>query len=340
MEKIGVLLTNIGTPISPEPEDVGRYLSEFLMDPYVIDIPWLLRWILVKILIVPKRKYASSEAYKKIWMHEGSPLLVLSQRLAANLIGLLGAQYSVKIGMRYSEPSIQKVLTEFQEERISRLLVVPMYPQFADSSSTSSIEKVKSHKMSVEVNVLEAFYDQVGFIDSYAEVIRESLGGKQVDHYLFSYHGLPERQIRRLHADYCFKTKDCCETISAKNKSCYRAQCVQTTRLLAQALGLKQDQFSFSFQSRLGRTKWIDPYTDLVLPQLARRGVKSLAVVCPSFVADCLETIEEIGIRGRNDFIKSGGRELHLVPCLNDHLKWSQSLAEMIRIQSTIQRPQ
>ncbi len=335
MPKIGILLTNIGTPVSNEPEDVGHYLSEFLMDPYVVDIPKILRWILVKILIVPRRKHASSEAYKKIWLKEGSPLLINSQSLAKILSSNLGNEYSVKVGMRYSQPSIEKALKEFIAEKISKLLVIPMYPQFADSSSTSSIEKVQAEiskqNLNVEMTSIEAFYHQKGFIASYAEVIRESLANKKVDHYLFSYHGLPERQIQRLHPNYCFRTQDCCLKITDQNQSCYRAQCVATTESLAKALGLKSGQYSFSFQSRLGRTKWIDPYTDVVLPELARKGVKKLAVVCPSFVADCLETLEEIGIRGREQFAREGGQELMLIPCLNSHPVWADALAEIVK---------
>lgn len=335
MSKIGILLTNIGTPVSNEPADVGHYLSEFLMDPYVVDIPKVLRWVLVKVLIVPRRKYASSEAYKKIWLKEGSPLLLNSLHLATTLGENLGSGYSVKVGMRYSKPSIQKALEEFAIENITKLLIIPMYPQFADSSSTSSIEKVeeeiKKQNLKVEVKSIEAFYDQPGFIDSYAQVIKDSLKGKQVDHYLFSYHGLPERQIKRLHSSYCFQTGDCCLKITDQNKNCYRAQCVATTEALAKALGLAKNQYTFSFQSRLGRTKWIDPYTDVVLPELAGKGVRKLAVVCPSFVADCLETLEEIGIRGREQFSAAGGEELELIPCLNAHPVWSQALAEIVR---------
>ncbi len=336
MAKVGVLLINIGTPKTNSPDDVGRYLSEFLMDPFVVDIPAILRWILVKVLIVPRRKFASSEAYKKIWLKTGSPLLVNSENLARSLSSQLGDRFSVRIGMRYSEPSIMTAVSEFQKEGVTRIVVVPMYPQFADSSTTSSLEKLKTLPSPLPYSVVEAFYDQPGFIDSFAEVIRDSLNSKEIDHYLFSYHGLPERQIQRLHPEHCFKTPNCCETMSEKNKYCYRAQCVQTTRKIVGALGLKPDQYSFSFQSRLGRTKWIDPYTDFRLPELAQKGVKNLAVICPSFVADCLETLEEIGIRGKADFIKAGGENLYLVPCLNAHPKWSKSLAQMIEQQALL----
>ncbi len=331
MAKAGVLLANIGTPMSAEAEDVGRYLSEFLMDPYVIDIPFVFRWILVKLLIVPKRKFASSEAYKKIWTKEGSPLLVFSKRLCDRLSENLGSEFSVKIGMRYSQPSIQSALDFFKGEQISKILVLPMYPQFADSSSTTCIELVKTLGATSEVENIKAFYRERAFISSYAKVITENLLEKKVDHYLFSYHGLPERQIQRLHPKHCFQSKNCCDQISAANENCYRAQCVETTRLLAQSLGLKNGQFSFSFQSRLGRTKWIEPYTDIVIPNLAKAGIKKLAVICPSFVSDCLETLEEIGIRAKDDFENAGGAELYLIPCLNDHPEWVKSLAELIR---------
>jgi len=334
LAKIGVLLTNIGTPKSPEAQDVGSYLDEFLMDPYVVDIPFLLRWILVKLLIVPRRKYKSGQAYKKIWLKEGSPLLVNSQQLVLDLGKSLGQNFSVKLGMRYAEPSIGRAITAFVSEGVSKLVVIPMYPQFASSSSTSSLEKIREEvnlqNWTTEIKNIDAFFDRPEFIDSYAMIIRESLADRKVDHYLFSYHGLPERQIQALHPNHCFQTANCCEVMSAKNQNCYRAQCVQTTLRLAKALNLESGQFSFSFQSRLGRTKWIDPYTDHILPELARNGVKTLAVVCPSFVADCLETLEEIGLRGQTDFKAAGGHELYLVPCLNAHPIWTKSLSQLI----------
>jgi ferrochelatase len=336
MAKIGILLTNIGTPISNEPNDVGNYLSEFLMDPYVVDIPKILRWILVKFLIVPRRKYASSEAYKKVWTAQGSPLLVNSKALALELAHQLGADYSVKIGMRYSQPSIQDAISLFAAEEIKKLVIVPMYPQFADSSSTSSLEKaveeVKSQGLDLPIISIQSFYDDPGFIEAYVKVIREGTALGQPDHYLFSYHGLPERQIQRLHPGHCLKSSNCCDQITEANKNCYRAQCVSTTNALIKSLGLRSDQYSFSFQSRLGRTKWIDPYTDKVLPELVKKGVRRLAVVCPSFVADCLETLEEIGIRGRDEFIEAGGEELILIPCLNASVSWAESLAKMIQV--------
>ncbi len=331
MDKVGILLTNIGTPVSSEPEDVGTYLSEFLMDPLVIDIPWIFRWILIQVLVVPKRKFASSEAYKKIWMKEGSPLLVYSQRLHVKLVEEMGSQFSVKLGMRYSKPSIQEAMTEFRNEKVTKLLVIPMYPQFADSSTTSCLREVEKYSEGIQLKLLDAFYDQSAFIDSYAQIVSEKLKNNAVDYYLFSYHGVPERQIKRLHPEHCFKSENCCEKICDQNLNCYRAQCVKTTDLLAKALGLKASQFSISFQSRLGRTKWIEPYTDFVLPELAAKGVKKLAVICPSFVADCLETLEEIGIRGKSDFIKAGGEELQLIPCLNDDAGWVKELSQIIR---------
>ncbi len=334
MAKVGILLTNIGTPVSNHPDDVGIYLSEFLMDPYVVDIPKILRWILVKVLIVPRRKYASSEAYKKVWTKDGSPLLVNSQALSNKLGKILGESFSVKVGMRYSQPSIQKAIAEFAQEEISKLIVIPMYPQFADSSSTSSLEKavdeVKLQKLNLPIVSVQSFYDDPGFIDSYVKVIQEGTAQFKPDHYLFSYHGLPERQIQRLHPNHCLKATNCCDQISEANKNCYRAQCVATTRALVKALGLKPGEFSFSFQSRLGRTKWIDPYTDKVLPELVSKGVRRLAVVCPSFVADCLETLEEIGIRGQEDFLEAGGEELKLIPCLNASTSWAESLVKII----------
>jgi len=335
MSKTGILLINIGTPLSDEPNDVGDYLSEFLMDPFVIDIPSVLRWILVRVLIVPRRKYPSSRAYKKIWMQAGSPLLVYSEALSKNLGLTLGQDYSVKVGMRYSQPSIRAAIKEFANENIAKLLVIPMYPQFADSSTTSSLkrvsEEIQAQEFKVSMSSLAAFYDQSEFVESFVEMIRESVGEQRPDHYLFSYHGLPERQIQRLHPGHCFRSQNCCLQMTEENKNCYRAQCIHTTKRLSNALGLRQDQFSLSFQSRLGRTKWIEPYTDRLLPELAKRGIKRLAVVCPSFVADCLETLEEIGIRGRQDFIKAGGQELILVPCLNAHPTWVQALAKMIK---------
>jgi len=330
----GVLLINLGTPASPHTGPVRRYLREFLSDPRVIDIPAPLRWLLLNAIILPTRPRKSAAAYRKVWLQdgpEGSPLLHFSRAQAKALQAVL-PKHKVVLAMRYGEPSLARGLAELKG--VDEIVVVPLYPQYASASTGSSLERLFELAGGATVvprlRVLPDFYDDTGFITAFAAVASPLLASFKPDHVLLSYHGLPERQVKASDATgaHCLASETCCDRIGDANRHCYRAQCYATSRALMARLGLTN--VSTSFQSRLGRTPWIKPYSDLVLKDLAARGVKKLAVLCPSFVADCLETLEEVAIRGAEDFKAAGGEELLLVPSLNDHPRWIEALAHMV----------
>jgi ferrochelatase len=330
----GVLLINLGTPSEPSTRAVRRYLREFLSDPRVIDIPTPLRWLLLNAIILPTRPRKSAAAYRKVWRDdEGSPLAHFS-RLQEHALQVALPQHKVLLAMRYGEPSLAGALAQFARAGIDDIVVVPLYPQYASASTGSSLEKlfdlVAPQVAVPRLRVLPEFYDDSGFITAFAAVASPLLAEFKPDHVLLSYHGLPERQVKATDAtgSHCLATADCCDRIVPANRRCYRAQCYATSRAIAARLGLAN--VSTSFQSRLGRTPWIKPYSDLVLRELAARGVKRLAVLCPSFVADCLETLEEVAIRGAEDFKAAGGERLLLVPSLNDHPRWIEALAHMV----------
>jgi ferrochelatase len=329
----GVLLVNLGTPDSPRVADVRRYLREFLSDPRVIDVPALWRWLLVHAVILPFRPRRSARAYAAIWTDRGSPLLVHSRALAASVAKALGEDFAVELGMRYGRPSIPDAL-----ERLAgaeRLLVLPLFPQYASSSSGSALEavlrRVARRTNLPELETLPPFCDDPGFVSALAERVRAT--GFQADHLLLSFHGLPERQVRRADPSgaLCLAREDCCDRLGPDNRRCYRAQCFATARALATRLELAPGAWSVAFQSRLGRTPWIRPFTEEALDALAARGVRRLAVACPSFVADCLETVEEIGIRGRERWLAAGGEAFELVPCVNAEPGWVETVAGWIR---------
>jgi protoporphyrin/coproporphyrin ferrochelatase len=335
--KTGVLLLNLGTPASPSTGDVRRYLREFLSDPRVLDLAAPARWALVNLVIAPFRAPRSAAAYRKIWGADGSPLLANGLALRTALARELGSDFTVELGMRYGEPSIAGAFERLCATGAARIAVLPLFPQYASSSLGSALERLY-RLAAVRTNVPElavhgTFYDAPGFIAAAAELARPRLAAFHPDHVLFSYHGLPERHIRASDPSgrHCLASERCCNAVEAMNGHCYRAQCFVTTRLLAGALGLGEGAFSTSFQSRLGRDPWIRPYTDLRLPELAQAGVKRLAVLCPSFAADCLETVEEIGIRGRAQWQGLGGEALELVPCVNAQPIFVRFLAERAR---------
>lgn len=332
-----MLVMNLGTPRSPATRDVRRYLREFLSDPRVIDIPWLPRFLLVNLVIAPFRAPRSAEAYRKVWTAAGSPLAAHGRALAAELGDALGEGYAVALGMRYAEPSLTAALDALVGQGVARIVVVPLFPQHADSSFGSAEARVRElaarRARGVPLTVLPEFPDAPGFVDAIAAVARPRLAAFRPDHVLLSYHGVPERQI--LKADpsgrHCLASASCCDALGPQNARCYRAQCYATSRALVAALGLAEGAHSTSFQSRLGRTPWIRPFTDEHLPELAHAGVKRLAVLCPSFAADCLETIEEIGMRAVEQWRELGGEALELVPCVNAHPVFVRFLAERVR---------
>jgi len=333
----GVLLINLGTPDGPETGPVRRYLHEFLGDPRVLDISPVGRAALLYGVILPTRPQKSAEAYRKIWMPQGSPLLVFGRALSERLQDALGPGWAVELGMRYGNPSLGSALEKLRARGVRELTIVPLYPQYASSSTGSSLERVYQlvgAAWNVEaIRVLPPFFDRPAFLDAFADVGRPVLTEARPDHVLFSFHGLPERQVKKSDPTgaHCLQRADCCSVDVPANRWCYRRQCFFTAQALAQRLGLASGSWTVTFQSRLGRTPWIKPYTDLVIPELAAKGVKRLAVFCPAFVADCLETLEEIGIRAKAQFLGVGGESLTLVPSLNSHPSWVRGLTRMIR---------
>ncbi|MFQ5415560.1 MAG: ferrochelatase [Myxococcota bacterium] len=333
MSRTGVLLVNLGTPASPSVRDVRRYLREFLGDPYVIDLPAPARWLLLNAVILPTRPRASAVAYQKVWTPEGSPLLVHGRALCSAVSDALGGDFAVELAMRYGEPAIDGAVARLAAAGVCRWVVVPLFPQYSTAATRSAIDAVEralAKRRDAPVDVVRDFFADPGFVAAWETVARPRLDAFRPEHVLFSFHGLPERQLRASGA-HCLASPGCCDAVGEVNRSCYRAQCLATARALARALALGPEDHSVSFQSRLGRTRWIQPYTDQLLPELAARGVKRLAVLCPSFVADCLETLEEIAIRGRQQWLEIGGEALELVPSLNTDPAWVDALAHLVR---------
>jgi protoporphyrin/coproporphyrin ferrochelatase len=340
LHQTGILLVNLGTPDAPEPGPVRRYLREFLSDPRVIDINPIGRALLLNLVILPFRPKRSAAAYREIWTAEGSPLLVHSRELVAALRERI-PEHPIELAMRYGTPSIELGLERLRAASCDEILVLPLYPQYAASSTGSTVEKVYRTAAKLwntpYIRVIPPFYDHPEFLAAFAEVGRPALAALEPDHVLFSFHGVPERHVTAsADPSLCVAQADCCEQLVDANRNCYRAQCFATARGLAAQLGLGDahgldQRWSISFQSRLGRTPWIKPYTDLVLPELAKQGVRKLAVYCPSFVADCLETLEEIGMRAEADFKAAGGESLALIPSLNSHPRWVAGVEQLVR---------
>jgi ferrochelatase len=334
---IGVLLVQLGTPDAPTPGAVRRYLREFLSDPRVLDIPALPRRLLLETSILPTRPRRSAAAYRKIWTPEGSPLLVHSRALAELLARALGPDYRVALGMRYGEPALGTALQGLAAAGAVRILVLPLFPQWSAASTGSAFARVAELAAAEwdppELELIGPFYGEPGFVEAWRDVAREPLAAFGPDHVLLSFHGLPERQIRKSDptGGHCLASPDCCDAPGDALTRCYRAQCYATATALAGALAVPAGAWSVAFQSRLGRTPWIRPYTDERLPELAASGVKRLAVLCPAFVADCLETLEEIGIRAREQWRACGGDELLLVPSLNASPVFVATLAAIVR---------
>lgn len=334
--KTGILLVNTGTPDSPKVSDVRRYLRQFLSDPRVLDMPALARWLLLELIILPTRPRKSAEAYRKIWSEAGSPLRLHGLSLASRLQEELG-NCEVRLAFQFGNPSIPSQIDALRELGCDRLLVVPLFPQYAAASFGSTAAAVMAEAATrwvvPSVQIVEPFYDAPEFLHAVAAAVREQLADFQPDHVLLAYHGVPERHCSRTDStgSHCLKSSGCCDQLVAANRNCYRAQCMATSRALMAELGLDQAHTTTAFQSRLGRIPWIRPYADEVIEQLAKQGVKKLLVVEPSFVADCLETLEEIGMRGAEDFRAAGGQELQLVPSLNTREVWVKGLAAIVR---------
>lgn len=332
---IGIIIGNLGTPASPSTADVKTYLKEFLMDPYVIDKPFWFRWILVNLLIAPLRSHKSAEAYQMVWRQDGSPLLALSVELVEKLRRQLSAgDYQIELAMRYGEPSIRNTLVKVKD--CEKILLFPQYPQYAESSYRTWMEEalLAARELGIEekLSAVEPFFNQEEYLGALARSVEESLQGISYDHLLFSFHGLPESHLKKVDSEtnICLKSSTCCDSITTSNRRCYRAQCYYVARELAARLEITPERFSVSFQSRLGREPWIQPFTDQVLKELPKRGVKKLAVAMPAFTVDCLETLEEIHIRAREDFLQSGGTDFHPIECLNASEVWVKALDKLI----------
>jgi ferrochelatase len=316
---------------------VRRYLREFLGDPRVLDIPAPLRFLVLHGTILPFRPRVAADAYAKIWTPEGSPLLVHGRALRRALAKQLGDAYEVELAMRYGKPSLHAAVDQLARGGAESILVVPLFPHFAASSTGSALAAVYRRAASLwnppHLEVLPPYFDAPRFVECLASTAREAVAEAKPDHLLVSFHGLPERQIRKSDpsGSHCLTRPDCCEQPAAPRGVCYRAQCRATARALAVALGLGEGEWSLSFQSRLGNVPWLRPFTDEVLPELAQRGVRRLAVSCPAFSADCLETLEEIGIRAVEQWQSLGGEELTLIPSLNSRPDWVHTLADWVR---------
>ena len=336
MGKKGVLLVNLGTPDSPEVSDVRKYLDEFLMDERVIDINAFSRTLLVKGIIVPFRSPKTSKLYKEIWDENGSPLLYYSKIQAALLAEKLGGEYHVELAMRYQTPSIASALSKMKAGLVESIQVIPLFPQYA-SASTGSVMQLVMELLSTwptipPVSFVNSFHDNKLMIETFADNARK-YQPDTYDQILFSFHGLPERQLKKCDhsGGHCLQSADCCQTLTDVNKFCYSAQCHDTARLIAAELGIAKEKYSVCFQSRLGKEPWVQPYTSDVLKALAAAGKKRLLVFCPAFVADCLETLYEVTVEYGEEFKKLGGEEVQLVSSLNDHPKWIEALTEMVR---------
>lgn len=330
----GVLLVNLGSPESPEPKDVKPYLDEFLMDKYVIDVPYLLRAFLVRGIILRKRPENSANAYKKIWTTEGSPLIVISKKTHEKVKSRVDVP--VALAMRYGKPNILSGLQELHNKGVTEVMLFPLYPQHAMASTTTILvlaeELRKKHFPNMKFKNVPAFYNKKDYIQNLADSIKKHLTDFNYDHLLFSYHGIPERHIRKtdVTTSHCKINSSCCVTPSPAHEFCYRHQCFETTRQVVELLGIPEEKYSQTFQSRLAGDKWLEPYTDVEINKMPERGIKNLAVVTPAFVADCLETLEEIAMEANHQFKEHGGENFLAIPCLNDDDAWMDTIANWI----------
>lgn len=334
MSKTGVLLINLGTPDEPKIGAVRRYLFEFLNDPRVIDLPWLLRKFLVNLIIVPFRAKGSTKIYKELWTEQGSPLLYYGESVQEKLQAKLGDAFGVHLAMRYQNPSMEKVMGEMRLLNYKKLIIIPLFPHYASASSGSAMEKamriLSKWWVIPEIAMVSQFWDDEGFINAFVERANQ-YKIEQYDHVLFSYHGLPERHVDKVYEDGApCKDHDCETEITEDNKYCYKATCFATTRLLAEKLNIPQEKYTVAFQSRLDN-KWLEPFSDKIVEERAKKGDKKILAFSPAFIADCLETTVEIGSEYQEIFEEHGGEKVQLVESLNDHPLWIDTLEKMVR---------
>ena len=333
--KKGIVLMNLGSPNSPTTKDVRTYLNEFLMDEKVIDIPYLLRFLLVRGIIAPFRAPKSAAAYREVWTENGSPLVVLTKQLQTALQALIDEP--VAIAMRYGDPSPEAAFEELlaKNKDLEEVVLVPLYPHYAMSSYETAVEYAqKVHKMqnyAFKLSIIKPFYNQADYIKAFSSSIEPYLE-QDFDHILFSFHGIPERHIRKgdMTGQHCLTINNCCTVDSPAHEKCYRHQCFKTTELAAKALNLPPSKYSISFQSRLGRDPWLTPFTDFRLKEMPNEGIKKLLIVCPAFVSDCLETLEEIAMEGKEIFLQAGGTSFTVIPCMNAQPAWVKTLEKWV----------
>lgn len=335
-KKVGVLLINLGTPDSPSVPDVRRYLIEFLNDPRVIDIPWLSRKLLVNLIIVPFRVRNSAKIYKTLFKLGGgeSPLITYGNSLREQLTDRLAdADITVELAMRYQKPSLDEVCARMEKASYDEVIVFPLFPQYASASTGSALEKalrlIRNWYVIPELKVISQYFDNKGYIDTIVEKASKYILA-DYDHILFSYHGLPVRQVDKVYADRNCANHDCEAEINAENRWCYKATAYATTRLIASRLGIAETDYTVSFQSRLN-DRWLEPFSDKIVEEWGKKGAKKLLVFSPAFVADCLETLVEIGVEYQEIFEKHGGEKVQLVESLNDHPLWIDACEQMIR---------
>jgi ferrochelatase len=334
MSTKAVLLVNLGSPDSASVKDVRTYLGEFLMDGRVLDAPYPVRWCVVHLAVLPTRPALSAEAYEKIWTPEGSPLVATSRKVRRALQDRAGVR--VELAMRYRNPSIPDAIGRLRDEGVREVLLIPLFPHYAMSSYETAVERVREvlaeDAPGMTLTVAPPYYDHPDYIRAMTANASDDLN-RDYDHLLFSFHGIPERHLRKADPTgcHCLKSRDCCEGDSPALGTCYRAQCFKTVEAFVRTASIPKSKYSVAFQSRLGREPWLKPYADQVIEGLARAGTRKLLVICPSFVSDCLETLEEMGIRGRQTFLGSGGTDFHLVPCLNQHPLWLDFLEKLVR---------
>jgi ferrochelatase len=333
--KRGVILMNLGSPDSTSVKDVRKYLNEFLMDSRVVDIPWLQRLLLVRGIIVPFRASKSAEAYKTIWWKEGSPLIELTKQLQMAVQQQLDEP--VTISMRYGNPSPKAAYDELLQkvESLEEVILFPLYPHYAMSSYETAVEYMKDihekGKYKFKLTTVKPYYNEPAYINAMVENMKPFLA-QEYDHILFSYHGVPARQIKKSDGTgcHCLQAENCCEVNSPAHNFCYRHQCFETTKLITAQLNIPADKYSISFQSRLGKG-WLEPFTDIRLEQMPAEGIKKLLIICPAFVSDCLETLEEIAERGKETFLHAGGESYSMIPCLNVHPLWVSAIIKWIK---------
>ena len=335
--KTGVLLVNLGTPDNPSLKAVRRYLGEFLMDENIIDIPYYKRWILVNLIIVPLRASKSAGLYAKLWETNGSPLLLHSQAINKKLQKALGKDFLVALGMRYGKPGISNAFKELIAQKVNRIIILPLFPQYAPAT-TGSVQKavddlVKKEKDAPAVDFIEYYFDHRLYIEALAAQGRDDLNQGRYDHVLFSFHGIPERQIlKNAPGSQCDLSSTCCSTFHKGNEFCYRAQCYATSRLLAESLHLTAEDYTVTFQSRLGKGSWLKPYTGEIVRNLPDEGKKNVLVFSPSFTVDCLETTIELGEEYRDLFFASGGEKWTVVKSLNDGKQFINTLCQIVQV--------